>query len=449
MRDRGSGIPRVAISACLLGERVRYDGDHKRAPWLEALDSHVEWVPVCPEVEAGMGVPREPVRLVRAGGGTRMVTVHSGVDHTATMNAWAADRIEALGRQGICGYVLKKDSPSCGLTSVKVFEGETVARGDGRGLFAGALVARMPGLPVVEEDALRDERARAGFLARCGAYRDAAGPLSPLRHVRVTRVNGDGASDASDVAAAEEPLEVRLHGKPFAVIMRTPGLDRELAAGFLLSEGVIRSAADLGAVEHCRHPDHADAHNVVDAYLVGDAASSVTARLDDRRRVTTTSACGLCGRTTIESLRVRAAALEADVVFGRDLVASLPDRLRAHQGIFDETGGLHAAGLFTSDGVCDAAAEDVGRHNAVDKAIGAMLLQDRLPLRGRALVVSGRASYEIVQKAWLAGIGLVCAVSAPSSLAIDLALESGITLLGFVRDGSFNIYAHAERVALA
>jgi FdhD protein len=162
--------------------------------------------------------------------------------------------------------------------------------------------------------------------------------------------------------------------------------------------------------------------------------------------VLTTSACGLCGRTTIESLRVRAATLQPAVLFATDAVASLPDRLRAYQGVFDETGGLHAAALFTADGGCEVAAEDVGRHNAVDKAIGAMLLADRLPLPGCALVVSGRASYEIVQKAWLAGVGLVCAVSAPSSLAIDLAHEAGITLLGFVREGAFNIYAHPERI---
>jgi FdhD protein len=449
MRDQGSGILPVGISSCLLGERVRYNGDHKRAVWLEALESRVNWVPVCPEVDIGMGVPREPVRLVRVGGGTRMVTAHSGVDHTASMNTWAADRIDALARAGICGYVLKKDSPSCGLTSVKVFERETVACADGRGLFADALVARLPGLPIVEEDALAGETARASFLARCTAYRDAIGPLSPLRHVRVTRVNGGHAADGSDVVAAEEPLEIRLHGKSFAVIMRTPGQDRELAAGFLFSEGVIRAAADIGAVEHCRHPDHPDAHNIVDAYLIGDAASLVAGHLEERRRVVTTSACGLCGRTTIESLRVRAPALQADCMFTRDLIASLPARLRARQGVFDETGGLHAAALFTADGTCEVAAEDIGRHNAVDKTIGAMLLNDRVPLRRRVLMVSGRASYEIVQKAWLAGVGIVCAVSAPSSLAIDLALESGITLLGFVRDGGFNIYAHRERVVLA
>jgi FdhD protein len=444
-RERRGGALTIGVSSCLLGERVRYNGDHKRAAWLEALDARVDWVPVCPEVETGMGVPREPVRLV-ADGGIRMRTVNSGIDYTESMESYAGERIEALVKAGICGYILKKDSPSCGLTSVNLFEGDTVVRSDARGLYAQVLVARMPGLPVVEEDALSDAEARDAFLSRCERYRSAARPLSPLRHVRVTRVNGGGAIDGSDVAATEEPLEVRLHGRPFAVLMRTPGQDRELAAGFLFSEGVIRSAGDVGAVEHCRHPDHPDVHNVVDAWLLGDAAAAVDAHLDARRRVLTTSACGLCGRTTIESLRVRAATLQPAVLFATDAVASLPDRLRAYQGVFDETGGLHAAALFTADGGCEVAAEDVGRHNAVDKAIGAMLLADRLPLPGCALVVSGRASYEIVQKAWLAGVGLVCAVSAPSSLAIDLAHEAGITLLGFVREGAFNIYAHPERI---
>ncbi len=440
------GIVRLALSSCLLGERVRYDGEHKRASWLEAMAPQVEWVPVCPEVELGMGVPREPVRLERSSRGTRMVTVRTRVDYTAAMRAWAAPRIEALVRAGICGYVLKKDSPSCGLGSAKVFEGDMTLRADGRGLFAEALVTTLPGLPVVEEDALDDEGARAEFLARCVAYRDRASRRSPLRRVHVVRVSGGRAREDEDVAATEEPLEIRLHGKPFVVIMRTPGHDRELAAGFLLSEGVIRSAADLGAVEHCRHPDHPEAYNIVDVFLLGDAAARLDARLADRRQVLTTASCGVCGRTSIEALLVRADVLPAGEPIAREIAAGLPAKLRAHQSVFDATGGLHAAALFSSAGACEAAAEDIGRHNAVDKVVGAMLLQDRLPLVSRTLAVSGRASYEIVQKAWLAGVGLVCAVSAPSTLAIDLADEAGITLLGFARDGGFNIYTHPERI---
>jgi FdhD protein len=264
--------------------------------------------------------------------------------------------------------------------------------------------------------------------------------------IRVRRDANGGASASTDLAAVEEPLEVRLHGKPFATIMRTPGDDRALAAGFLHSEDVIRRNADIGAVEHCHHPDHPDVHNVVDVYLLGTSAQAVDARLSERRNVLTNASCGLCGRVTIDSLCTRAAPLAVEWTMSRETVAAMPDQLRERQRVFEGTGGLHAAGLFTLDGCCVRAAEDVGRHNAVDKVIGAMLLEDRLPLDRFALTVSGRTSYEIVQKAWLGGIGLVCAVSAPSSLAIDLAEEAGITLLGFARNGGFNIYTHAARL---
>ena len=253
-------------------------------------------------------------------------------------------------------------------------------------------------------------------------------------------------STTHDLAAVEEPLEVRLHGKPFAVIMRTPGDDRALTAGFLLSEGVVRRADDIGAVEHCRHPNRPDGHNVVDVYLFGESRSSLEAILAERREVLTNSSCGLCGRLTIDSLKTRARTLPMTWTMTTKVAAGLPDRLRERQRIFEGTGGLHGAGLFTPDGVCEVSAEDVGRHNAVDKVIGTMLLDDRLPLDSHALAVSGRTSFEIVQKAWLGGIGFVSAVSAPSSLAIELAQEAGITLLGFARDGGFNVYAHPARL---
>ena len=251
---------------------------------------------------------------------------------------------------------------------------------------------------------------------------------------------------ARDLAAVEEPLEVRLHGRPFAVIMRTPGEDRALAAGFLWSEGVIRASADLGAVEHCRHPDRPDGHNVVDVYLLGESRASLESILADRRNVVANSSCGLCGRVTIDSLKTRATQVPVTWTMTPAIAAGLPDRLRESQQVFADTGGLHAAGLFTSDGASVVSAEDVGRHNAVDKVVGEMVLDDRLPLASYALAVSGRTSFEIVQKAWLAGIGLVCAVSAPSTLAIDLAQEAGITLLGFAREGGFNVYSHEERL---
>ena len=264
--------------------------------------------------------------------------------------------------------------------------------------------------------------------------------------VQVRRIGRQRDNAVDDLAAVEEPLEVRLHGRPFAVIMRTPGDDRALAAGFLLSEGVVGGLDDLGAVEHCRHPDHPETHNIVDVYLHGHAAANLEGLLHERRNVLTNSSCGLCGRVTIESLQLRVDPIVSTWRMTREIVAALPDRLRERQVTFAETGGLHAAGLFQPDGTCDLIAEDVGRHNAVDKVVGAMLMENRVPLTAHALVVSGRTSFEIVQKAWVAGIALVCAVSAPSSLAIELAHEAGITLLGFVRDGGFNVYTHPGRI---
>jgi FdhD protein len=271
--------------------------------------------------------------------------------------------------------------------------------------------------------------------------------LDPVRRVRVVRVTPDGAAHENDVAAAEEPLEIRLHDRPFAVIMRTPGADRELAAGFLLAEGTIGGPEELGAVEHCRHPHHPDVHNVVNVFLIGEAKARLESTMAQRRNVLASSSCGICGRLTIDSLKTRALPLPVTCRLDRGLVYDLPDALRSQQTLFDQTGGLHGAALFTAGGTLVATAEDVGRHNAVDKVVGTMLFAERLPLAGHVLVVSGRTSYEIVQKGWLAGIEIICAVSAPSSLAIDLAAEAGITLLGFARGQGFNIYTHPQRVA--
>ncbi len=292
-----------------------------------------------------------------------------------------------------------------------------------------------------------------------------------FRSVEVTRVRGGARTTASDRAATEEPLEVRLHGRAFAVIMRTPGADRELAAGFLLAERVLMSADDLGTIEYCTEvrpaeagpslqgdgtnvpdlarsirADAAVAENIVNVTLANGSAATIDRLLADRRQVMSNSSCGLCGRVTIESLRTDVPPLDCPWTIDRATLAALPDRLRASQGVFDETGGLHAAGLFTPEGTLEAVAEDVGRHNAVDKVIGRMLMQERLPLSQHLLLVSGRASFEIVQKALLAGVPIVASVSAPSTLAIDLARDSGVTLVGFVRGDSFNIYAHPGRV---
>ena len=271
-------------------------------------------------------------------------------------------------------------------------------------------------------------------------------PFQAARRLRIVRVGRDERCEDVDVAAVEEPLEIRLHDRAFAVVMRTPGCDRELAAGFLLSEGIVAGAADLGAVEHCRHPARPDAHNVVNVFLLGEARGRLDAILAERRNVAASTACGVCGRLSIDALKTRAAPLVCRAVVNRAVIRSLPDSLRARQTVFDQTGGLHAAALFSADGELVVAAEDVGRHNAVDKVLGSMLLDERLPMHGHVLAVSGRSSFEIVQKAWLGGVEVICAVSAPSSLAVELAEEAGITLIGFARGSGFNIYAHPERV---
>jgi FdhD protein len=275
-----------------------------------------------------------------------------------------------------------------------------------------------------------------------------------LKEVDVVRIRAGNVLADSDRAAAEEPLEIRLHGRPFAVIMRTPGADRELTAGFLLAERVLQGADDLGTIEHCRDKTDATgrfqtAENVVNVTLTGGSLDALDRVLAERRQTMTTSACGLCGRQTIESLQEAAPPLAPAAMTARiaaSAVSRLPHELRRAQAVFDETGGLHAAGLFDAVGTLIGFAEDVGRHNAVDKVVGRMLMQDALPLSSAILFVSGRTSFEIVQKALLAGIPIVASVSAPSSLAIELAREAGITLIGFVRGDGLNIYAHAERV---
>jgi FdhD protein len=270
--------------------------------------------------------------------------------------------------------------------------------------------------------------------------------LAPVRPVTVTRVSAAGPVREVDAAAAEEPLDIRLHGRSFAVIMRTPGADRALAAGFLLSERLIRSADDIGAIEHCRHPDHREVHHVVDVFLVGDAASRVPRMLETRRALVANSSCGVCGRATIDELRQDIRPLERTWTVEVAFVRSLTGRLRETQSAFDETGGLHGAAIFSRAGRLVSSAEDVGRHNAVDKTIGALLLQDTPPADADVLVVSGRVAFEIVQKAWLGRVPMIVAVSAPTTLAVDLAREAGITLVGFARGDNLNIYTHPDRI---
>jgi FdhD protein len=259
------------------------------------------------------------------------------------------------------------------------------------------------------------------------------------------RVGPDG-GPRDEVVAVEEPMEVRVNGSPFAVIMRTPGADGDLAAGFLLAEDVVRGVEEIGLIEYCLDADEESRRNVINVMVTGEAVDRLEQRLAGRRHVMMTASCGLCGRRTIDSLRSRVTSVEGRWTVPASVITSMPATLRRAQQVFETTGGLHAAGLFDREGRLLLAAEDVGRHNAVDKITGRMLLERRLPLSDALLQVSGRTSFELVQKALLAGIPLIAAVSAPSSLAIDLARDTGMTLCGFVRGETFNVYAHPERV---
>lgn len=254
-----------------------------------------------------------------------------------------------------------------------------------------------------------------------------------------------------DVLAAEEPLEIRLGHEAFSVTMRTPGDDFDLVAGFLVSEGVIWQQDQLISLRFCAGEDEngRQTFNVVEAQLRPDVALPDTGL---QRHVYTTSSCGICGTASIDAVRKSShfplvgSGEGGALRIGVEILASLPDRLRTGQKIFESTGGVHAAGLFTADGQLLCLREDVGRHNAVDKVVGWALREGRLPLSGTVLQVSGRASFELVQKAALAGIPVLAAVSAPSSLAVELAAETGVTLVGFSRGSNLNVYTHPERI---
>ena len=264
---------------------------------------------------------------------------------------------------------------------------------------------------------------------------------------RVVRIEGPDRTVRPDTLVVEEPLEIRLDGRPLTVTMRTPGDDFDLVAGFLAAEGVVRLPGDISTLRYCAGSTagNGNTYNVVDAVLGPDVPSPDPSL---QRAFLTTSACGVCGKASIDAVRTRAPwpLAERDGTLAQALVAELPDRLRAAQRVFDRTGGLHAAGLFGFDGRLLCVREDVGRHNAVDKVIGWALREGRLPLRDTVLQVSGRASFELTQKAMMAGIPALAAVSAPSSLAVELTEEAGMTLVGFVRGGSMNVYAGAHRL---
>jgi FdhD protein len=265
----------------------------------------------------------------------------------------------------------------------------------------------------------------------------------------VLRIRGPHAATRPDTVAAEEPLEIRLGGTPLAVTMRTPGDDFDLVHGFLATEGVITGPDDVAGLRYCDSvdPDGRNTYNVVDVDLA-DGVTAPDTGLD--RNFYTSSSCGVCGKASIDAIRTRTRFdVAADSVrLPLEVLLSLPDRLRAAQQVFDKTGGLHAAGLFTADGQLRAVREDVGRHNAVDKVIGDAVRAGRVPLAGHVLMVSGRASFELTQKAAMAGVPVLAAVSAPSSLAVELAREVGITLIGFLRGDGCNVYTCQERIVL-
>jgi FdhD protein len=269
--------------------------------------------------------------------------------------------------------------------------------------------------------------------------------------VRVVEQGDD--KSRSDYLATEEPLEVRLavggRTHTLAVTMRTPGSDFELAAGFLHGEGVVGGREEISRIMYCTDPDiDPEQHfNIVSVELAGRVVPDLGSL---ERHFYTTSACGVCGKASLDALRLRDGSGVSDGPrVSPEVIYDLPGKLREAQGVFDSTGGLHAAGLFDSAGELVCLREDVGRHNAVDKLVGWALLQDRLPLSDQILMVSGRSSFEIMQKSLAAGVPIVCSVSAPSSLAVALAREFGMTLIGFLREQRFNIYTDTQRIRTA
>jgi FdhD protein len=255
------------------------------------------------------------------------------------------------------------------------------------------------------------------------------------RQYPVLRWRAATSQSAVDELAVEEPLEIRVNGQPIAVIMRTPGHDQELAAGFLLTEGIVQRG------------QHVELRAVLDEFglEVQNVLEAIIPQLADlsavQRRIFSSSSCGICGRMTIERIRIKASALNGGLSVDPAVLQALPEKLRVHQKVFSETGGLHGAMLFDEDGNALAVREDVGRHNAVDKLLGWAMMNNLLPLSRAGLFVSGRLSFEITQKALIAGISCVAGISAASSLAVELAKETGMTLIGFVREGSAVVYA--------
>ncbi len=267
-----------------------------------------------------------------------------------------------------------------------------------------------------------------------------------VANTRVMRwANGGLDNETEDWVAREEPLEIRVKGESIVVTMRTPGHDEELAIGFLLAEGVITNSSDVLEIAYCQQGEASMHKNILNVFL----SPEVEINLDRlKRNVYASSSCGLCGKASIESLQNIFEPLnKIETVISVDKILTLSQKLRAKQSTFDKTGGLHAAGIFDRNGELLVLREDIGRHNAVDKILGHLFLKNRMPLEDCVLMVSGRASFEIIQKSLAGRVGIICAVSAPSSLAVDMAKESGQTLIGFLRERKFNVYSHKERIS--
>ncbi len=264
---------------------------------------------------------------------------------------------------------------------------------------------------------------------------------------KANHLTADSATTRAETLAVEEPMEIRLNGTAITVTMRTPGSDVELAQGFLLTEGVIGQRDDIARVEYCRGTgdDGANTYNVLDVRL---AAGVPMPTFDVTRNFYTTSSCGVCGKGSIDAVRTVSRHSPGDdpTVIAAETLSAMPDQLRSAQKVFASTGGLHGAALFTAAGDMLVVREDIGRHNAVDKVIGWALENERTPLTGTVLLVSGRASFELTQKAVMAGIPVLAAVSAPSSLAVDLASQAGLTLVAFLRGASMNVYTRPDRI---
>lgn len=277
-----------------------------------------------------------------------------------------------------------------------------------------------------------------------------------ILQIQITRVIDGASEELSDAVAIEEPLEIRLEHGPagdrkvqnISVTMRTPGNDAELATGFLFTEGIIKNASDILAAEHCFIACAENRENVIQVSLAEKIAPNLQ---NTERNFYTTSSCGVCGKGSINAIRTVSNYIDKQIdtnVISTETLTILPDKLRQHQKVFADTGGLHASALFTADGELLLVREDVGRHNALDKLIGATINQQSLPLDKTVLLLSGRASFELVQKAAMAGINIIVAVGAPSSLAVQLAQEFNITLAGFLRGQRFNIYTAPQRILI-